>query len=1059
MKNLLHVFLVISLLLFAGEIYAQQKTVSGRVTDSLNEGIPGVNVQVKGTKTGAITDLNGRFSISVPGSKSVLVFTFVGCSPQEVIVGNQTKLNVQLQEDAQALDEIVVIGYGTSRKGDITGALTNLRPDAKDASKAVSIDGLLQGKIAGLNVNTSMMTPGAASSVTIRGANSLRGDNQPLYVIDNVPQSSTGEFGSSPLGGSDYQIAQDPLSSINPSDIEDITVLKDASATAIYGSRGANGVILITTKKGLEGKAKVNISVNFDIANAVNLHEMMDLEQYGQYRNLQLGTATQFFFVDDEVRYVFSGNTEKYDANDPDSYRVLTYRNWQKEIYEQAMSQNYTISVSGGSKAIKYYLSGAFKNIKGTVPTTGIKQGDLRANITAELSKAVTITMALSGSIKQNTMMAGGGTTGGATGSISRTAIDTAPYVIPPDDPSLGTSPEARNNVFSWINDYDDMAVDKTFKASADLLWKINKFFSYNLRVGGNLNTNDRNRWYAGTLPQAEKERGMLTNSSLNKSSFTVENLLNYNTKLGKIGTLGATVGITYDDATFLNKNIKGTMFDNYDLRTHGMHVASLIVHQQPEQNDYQLLSYLGRVNLSFLDKYILTGSLRADGTSKFKQGNRWSYFPSFSLAWRLEQEKFLKEFKWLDQLKIRGGYGVTGSQNIASYTTLSDYSHVMDYAAANGDKTLAMAVSKLQNDGLVWERTSSWNVGVDFSVFKQRLSGTVDVYKKKTTNLLISRNLPLSSGFESVMLNQGSLLNKGVEITLDADVIRSKSWTWSLGGNIGFNAPTIEDLGFPLADFGNLRDKRGYLGPPIGDHFGSGHIFIAGESPGRFFGYKTNGIVQSSEVEEYRKEITKDINGGLPSAGDIKFVDLNGDHEITDADKTIIGNPTPDFIYGFNTSLSWKDLSFSMTFTGKYGNEILGNNIRYEQTPSKSTSNLHRRVFENMWTPEKESKLYPSATYALPTAVVMDRYVEDGSYLRCSDITLSYMLPKHWMKQIGFRNINVFASVKNAFIITNYSGYDPEVNTFAFAGGRPGVDMNAFPSMRSFIFGLSLNF
>lgn len=309
------------------------------------------------------------------------------------------------------------------------------------------------------------------------------------------------------------------------------------------------------------------------------------------------------------------------------------------------------------------------------------------------------------------------------------------------------------------------------------------------------------------------------------------------------------------------------------------------------------------------------------------------------------------------------------------------------------------------------------------------------------------------------MMLNQGSLLNKGVEITLNGDVIRSKNWTWSLGGNIGFNASTIEDLGFPLADFGDLKDKRGYLGESIGDSFGPGHLFIAGEAPGRFFGFKTNGIVQSSEVEAYRKEITKDINGGLPSAGDIKFVDLNGDHEITDADKTIIGNPSPDFIYGFNTAFSWKDISFSMTFTGKYGNDILSNNIRYEQTPSKNTPNLHQNVFENMWTPDRESNLYPSVNYSLPGTIVMDRYVEDGSYLRCSDITLSYALPKQWMKQIGFRNISVFASVKNAFVITDYSGYDPEVNTFAFKGGRPGVDMNAFPSMRSFIFGLNVNF
>lgn len=1059
MKNLLHTFLVILTLLFANQAFAQQKMVSGKVTDSLNEGMIGVNVQVKGTSTGTITDLNGNFSISVPNSKSTLTFTFIGFVTQNIAVGNQSKLNVQLKEDSQTLDEVVVVGYGTSRKGDVTGALTSLRPDANDAAKAVSLDGLLQGKVAGLNVSSAMSTPGAASSVIIRGANSLRGDNQPLYVIDNVPQASAGQFAGSALGGSDFQIAQDPLSSINPSDIEDITVLKDASATAIYGSRGANGVILITTKKGTKGKAKINITANISIANPVNLHKMMNLHEFANYKNMQLGEKSkQYFFEGDEVRYVFSGDTDKYNANNPESYRVLTYRNWQKEIYKQAVSQNYGVSVSGGSDFVKYFISAGFKNIKGTVPSTGIKQGDLRANITANLSKTVTLNLSLNGSIKQNTMMAGGNQTGGHTGTISRTALDTAPYEIPADDPSLVSNPEARNNVYSWLTDYDDIADDNTFKGAADLSWKINKHFTYNLRLGANLNTNERNRWYGMKLYQGEKEHGLLANSVLYKMNYSVENLLNYNTKMGKIGTLGATLGVTYDESDFLNKNIKGTNFEQFDLRINGLHTAGLISYMSPTQSDYQLLSYLGRINLSFLDKYLVTGSLRADGSSKFKKGNRWSYFPSFSLAWRLEQEKFMKQIEILDQLKIRGGFGITGSQSISPYSTFSDYSQATDYATATGDKLLGMAVSKLQNDGLVWEKTSSWNIGFDFALFASRLSGTVDLYQKKTTDLLIQRKLPPSAGFSSVTMNQGSLLNKGMEITLNVDVIRSKAWNWSVGGNIGFNKTTIEDLGFPLANFGILKNKVGYLGNNIGDHFAVGHIFLAGETPGLFYGYQTDGILQESEVAEYTATVKKGINGKMPVAGDVKFVNLDGNEEISEGDKTIIGNPNPDFVYGFTTNLSWKRISFSMAFAGKQGNEILNTNARYEQLPSTSTSNLRQEVYQNIWTPENKSNLYPRATYEMSN-VVMDRYIEDGSYLRCSDITLGYTLPNSWMKKIGFRTTNIFASVKNAFILTNYSGYDPEVNSFAFKGGAPGVDMNAFPSMRSFIFGLNINF
>ena len=553
MKNLLKVFLMcfITLFAFAGQMMGQQKTITGRVVDALNEGMPGVNVQVKGTTSGTITNIDGDFSISVPNTKSVLVFTFIGYVKQEVAVGNQTKLNIQMNVDTLSLDVVVVVAYGTARKGDLTGALTTMRPDANEAAKAVSIDNLLEGKVAGLVVSTASSNPGAASSITIRGASSLRGDNQPLYVIDNIPQASTGEFSSSGISG-DFQIAQDPLSSLNPADIEDITILKDASSTAIYGSRGANGVILITTKKGKEGKAKVNASATFTIANASRLLEMMNLEEYAAYHNSRITDGkVPFHIVGDEVRYVFNGAYDKYDPADPETYNVVNYRNWQKEIYTSAFSQNYSLSVNGGAGKTTYYISANFKDINGTVKQTGLKQGDLRANLSAQLSKSVDLNMALSGSLRQNNMMAGGNTLGGATGAISRTALDYAPFELPENDPSFTN--ENKTNVFSWLNDYVDLTDDKTFKASLNLNWKINKFFTYSLRAGGNINTNDRKRWYGMQLYQGMNNQGYLATSNLSKSNYSVENIVNYNTKLGSVGTLAATVGMTYDDYNFLN--------------------------------------------------------------------------------------------------------------------------------------------------------------------------------------------------------------------------------------------------------------------------------------------------------------------------------------------------------------------------------------------------------------------------------------------------------------------------------------------------------------------------
>lgn len=620
-------------------------------------------------------------------------------------MGNKTVINVSLKDDTQVLDEVVVVAYGTARKGDVTGALTSLRPDPNDAAKATSLDNLLSGKVAGLVVNSTSSAVGSASSVTIRGASSLRGDNQPLYVIDNVPQASTGEFSSSGISG-DFQINQDPLSSLNPGDIEDITVLKDASSTAIYGSRGANGVILITTKKGKAGKAKVNASATFTIANTTNLLDMINLEEYANYANSRIQDGlVPFHLVGDQVRYVFNGSYDKYDANNPETYNVVTYRNWQKEIYTSAFSQNYSLSLNGGSDKITYYISANFKDINGTVKQTSLKQGDLRANLSAEVSKAVKIDLSLSGALRQNDMMAGGNTLGGATGAISRTALDYAPFEMPEGDPSFNN--ENKTTVFSWLNDYVDVTDDKTFKASLDLTWKINKFFRYNLRTGGNLNINERKRWYGLQLYQGMNNQGLLALSDLNKNNVSVENILNYSTKLKSFATLDATAGVTYEDYNFLNKNTTANQFTFFEMRENGLHMAGNVNNAQPIQKDYQLVSYLGRANLSILDKYLITASFRADGSSKFAKGNRWGYFPSASLAWRMEQEEFMKNISWLSQLKIRVSYGVTGNQSIDPYSTFSMYGSNSNlyYADGSGNAQTAFTVTNLSNNSLKWER------------------------------------------------------------------------------------------------------------------------------------------------------------------------------------------------------------------------------------------------------------------------------------------------------------------------------------------------------------------
>ena len=1068
-QKVLNVFLVTLLCLTSA--FAQQTIrVTGKVVDNFGESMPGVNVQVKGTTIGSITDVDGNFSVNVPNSKSVLLISFIGYVKEEIPVGKQTKINVTLKEDSQNLDEVVVIGYGNARKSDLTGAATSLRPDANEAMKSTSLSSLLQGKVAGINITASSATPGAAASIIIRGANSLRGDNQPLYVIDNIPQSSAGQFSSSAFGGADVQIAQDPMSGLNPADIEDITVLKDASATAIYGSRGANGVILITTKRGKAGKAQINVSANYTISQPRKLLDMMNLNDFATYANTKVNPGEEKYYLqpNGEMRYVYGENLAKYkeDPTNPEYYRVITNRNWQKEGYVNSLSQQYAVSASGGSDAFTYYISASFKDINGIVKNSGMKQGDLRANLIANLSKRVTLTLAMNGSLTQNNMLSGGNTSQGVAGSFSRTVLDNAPYRIPDDDPSLQTNVDAKTTVFSWIDDYEDITDSKNFNASLELKWKITDYLSYNLRTGGGVSTDDRKRWYGMQLTLGANENGLLGTSALNKSNYTVENMLNFNKKFGRHFKVGAMAALTYSVDRFLNETIKASQFSNKSFRTKGLHMASVLSYNQPVQKDFQLLSYLGRVNLGWDDKYLLTASVRADGSSKFKRGNRWATFPSFSLAWRMEQEEFLKSVEFISQLKLRAGYGETGSQGIQPYSTFSDYAHLVDYS--NADNILAQAVSNLQNDKLKWERTSSWNTGLDFGFFNGRLSGTVDFYWKKTKDLLISRTLPTSSGFNSVMINQGSLSNKGAEVTLDGTIIRSKNWTWSIGGNIGFNRSEINDLGLAPADFGTLKNVSAYLGTSAGDHFGgSANIFVAGMQPGLFYGYKTQGIVQKEDIVDgkvayiaadgstkYYKSST--ANEMLP--GSIKAVDMNEDGVIDENDKTVIGNPNPDFTYGFQTRLTYKGLSLSAQFNGVSGRELFNANARYNLTPSRQSGNLLAKAFRGMWTENNPSNEYPSSNINIKN-VIYDRYIEDASFLRCSDITLAYDLPKTWMRKIGFQNVNISASGKNLFVITKYNGYDPEVGSFAFDGGRPGYDYSSFPSMRSFIFGLNVTF
>lgn len=1027
-----------------------QWEIHGRVTDSAGNPVVGVSIVVVNTKHGTVTNGNGEYRLSA-SSGDVLQFGYVGYKTKLITVGRNEEINVKLLAETSMLNDIVMIGYGTSRSGDVTGAISSYKPKENEAATSLSVDQMLQGKVPGMQVTNSFSGPGAASSVIIRGANSLRGDNQPLYIIDNVPQPSTGQFEGNENG--DNQIPENPLTTLNPSDIESIQVLKDASATAIYGSRGANGVIIITTKKGIAGKTKINLNSNVTDASAVRLPKMMNLEAYGQFLYDRSGVQS-FYPVNGQMRYVFSGIT--YDPNNDSTYHIVNYQDWQKETYRHAISQNYDLSVSGGGGKTTYFLSANYKNIQGLVKSTAMQIGNFRLNVNSDLSKRLKLSVMLSGGLRKSNMMNGGDTRGSATGAIVSAAMYGAPFIYPAGDPILNSSLDARTTSLSWITDYNDITNEKTFRASTQLDWKISNVFSYSFRAGGDITIQDRARWYGLQLFQGYNNNGYLSTSEFNKNNSTIENLFNFNKQLGDIVNITGLAGVTYDKYASLNDIVVGTQFQNFILTTNGISQAGQTTIYQPDQKDYQLLSYLGRVNLSFLhDRYIATVNFRADGTSKFQPANRWGYFPSLALAWRMENENFIQNLKWINQLKLRLGYGKTGSQSINPYQTLSFYTSgtASYYADNSGTRLLAINTNGMTNSDLKWETTSSYDAGLDFAVLDSRISGTVDAYYKETNNLLILKNIPVSTGYTSVYVNQGSLSNNGLELSLNGNVIRNKNVVFSLGGNIAFNNPKVIKLGLPEGTFGN-HQYVAYLGNTLGDHYGAGNIFIQGKAPGLFWGYKTDGIYQMGD----NIGIKQNLSGSVPVPGDIKYVDENGDSIINSNDQQIIGNPNPKFIYGFNASIKYKSFTLSAYFNGVYGNQILNANLRDAATPSLQSPSLRESVFKQMWTSTYASKTYSSATYNLPN-VVMDRYIEDGSFLRLSSVMLSYTLPQNLVSRLGMEKINVYASGQNLLLLTKYSGFDPEVNTFAFDGLRPGIDLYSYPNARSLVLGLNITF
>lgn len=1037
MKHTKFLFLVIIVVLwpvntFATRLYSREihsagidqqvDHVTGKVTDKEGEPVIGAGILVKGTSRGAVTDIDGYYTVEASAG-DILEVSCVGYVTQMVKVGDSSEQNIQLIEDTQYLDEVVVVGYGQVRKSDITGSISSVKIDHNKAVFSNGVDKLLQGNAPGVYVNSGSSEPGGVINVRIRGTSTLNGNKEPLYVVDGVIMNdATEDVKNSVNGGTNsdpIQTVQSGLSGVNPQDIQSIEILKDASATAIYGSRASNGVILITTKEGRNNKPQINASVGFDWGKASRYIDVLNADEYLAYRR------------------------EK-DPNSFDADFTTPTRDWQRELFGTASTQSYRVSINGGDDKMNYYVAGGYLKNNGQIQNTGLNQADMRTNFKYNLSSRLTFKGTFNIVRRVNDMTTGTDGLGSQYSSITRSAVLYRPFTA--SDQDVDDDSELRFSPDSWITDYVDHAIENRTIVSAAFDYKIIKGLTFHVMASYDTRNKERSRWYGNGTYTGYKMNGKLGISDMKSQKESIEALLYYDYTIAKVHHLQGVAGFTYEKADNTQNSMLGEIFSFQELGIHGISYADRIYPNSHYYTNESTASELVRLNYSYADRYLLTFTSRIDGSSKFQKANRYSYFPSLALAWRVNQEKFLSEAEWLSNLKLRAGWGLTGNQSIAAYATQNTYGSA-EYSTGSGSTLVGVAPSAIANPDLKWETTSQINVGIDAGFFDNRLAFTLDAYHKKTSDILQSMSAPASTGFSSLYVNCGDIQNNGVEFSFNAVPVSTRNFSWTIGANISHNKNKILDLGLPEAVFGT-ETYEAYYGTNLSYNTDAAYpvnIFIKGKPLGLFWGYKTNGIFQSDEEAGGLV-----YNGTKLQAGDIAYVDTDNDGVITTADRVIIGDPNPDFTFGFNTALYYKDFTLSAQFHGSYGNDIINAN-KLDNTSTYQQNNVLREAWTEAWRPDVPSTTYPRL--GVPLREVTDRFVEDASFLRLGSLTLSWNVPVNRNKAIN--GLQIGLTGKNLFTITNYSGYNPDTNSFTNDSKRIGIDYGSFPITRSF----SVNF
>lgn len=1021
-------------------LYAQNTTLKGVIVDETDTPLIGATVQVKGTSTGSITDFDGNYTIKA-NKGAVITFSYIGYKTQEIKFTGQPTVNIKMVPDNQTLDEVVVVGYGTMKRSDLTGSVASIAAKDVEGFKTSSVAGALGGQIAGVQITSTDGTPGAGFSINIRGVGTLTGDSSPLYIVDG------------------FEV--DDIDYLSNSDIESIEILKDASSSAIYGARAANGVVLISTKSGKIGKPIINYNGS---ASYRKISKKLDV--LSPYEFVKLQGEVNSKYSDSYFKTGNDDNGNPYRYQSLDDYIGVSGVNWQDETFNPTWSQDHSLSIMGGTEDTKYNASfsryienGIFKN-SGFNKTTGKFRLDQK--LSKSLSFNFTVNYALTNREGVGTSSDSGRfnmlaqiLSARPTGGLKLTDEELLASAIDPEMLESGES-LAQVNPVKQTESVTNNKRAEMWSGNASATWQIIKGLTF--KTSGTYNTTNnrtdifykdgsKEAYRNGQKPYGRTQMGRDVRWT-NSNNLTWKQKVkkhNYDIMLGH--------EVSFKSTEYLLGEAMDFPFDNLGNDYLGLGATPSRV--ESSYSEKTLLSFFARGNYNYDNRYLFTATVRADGSTVFSNKNKWGFFPSFSAAWRVSEEAFMKDVEWVSNFKVRLGWGIVGNDRISNYLSMDLY-EANKYGIGNNTVTV-LTPKQLKNANLKWEGASSVNLGVDLGFFDNRLNVTADFFIKDTKDLLLAQSLAHVTGFDSQMQNIGKIQNKGIELSFNSTNIQTRNFTWQTNFNISFIKNTLKGLASGVE---SMYARSGF------DSNFTAYDYIAtvGQSLGLIYGYEFDGIYQSSDFYTtpdnqliLKEGITNNARYGTVKPGVVKYKDQDGDGIITTNDRTVIGNAMPKWYGGITNTFNYKGIDFSFMFQFNYGNDIY-NATRLYATQSRSGRRNMLAEVADRWSPTNASNKVPSQDGYIVNDVY-SRFIEDGSFLRLKNITLGYTLPHKWTRKFHASKLRIYATGQNLFCISGYSGYDPEVNSASSNPMTPGLDWGAYPKSRVFTFGIDLQF